>query len=273
MAAAAATSCDSKGRRPRPEVCYNEAITPGPREVGFDEAWIMPATGDRVPCVWVETDRVVGLDPQDPIRLDYRVQRGDEKSFVRGIPRIGGQTGGTAALWNDEEMSLVIARKTCEFIQKSAQRPFFVFMATHAIHVPRVPNPRFKGQSDCGVRGDAIVEFDWMVGQVLDQLETSGVAENTLVIITSDKLLIKEKVFFATAKATILPRSFPLLNNVSKVLREHPDVVNNVWAKGSVQNRIGSVEELVGATVYLASDAASFTTGEVITIDGGLTLR
>jgi NAD(P)-dependent dehydrogenase (short-subunit alcohol dehydrogenase family) len=58
-----------------------------------------------------------------------------------------------------------------------------------------------------------------------------------------------------------------------EVLREHPDVVNNVWAKGAVQNRIGSVEELVGATVYLASDAASFTTGEVITIDGGLTLR
>ena len=56
-------------------------------------------------------------------------------------------------------------------------------------------------------------------------------------------------------------------------LREHPDVVNNVWAKGAVQNRIGSVEELVGATVYLASDAASFTTGEIITIDGGLTLR
>ena len=58
-----------------------------------------------------------------------------------------------------------------------------------------------------------------------------------------------------------------------EVLREHPDVVNNQWAKGAVQNRIGSVEELVGATVYLASDAASFTTGEVITIDGGLTLR
>jgi len=58
-----------------------------------------------------------------------------------------------------------------------------------------------------------------------------------------------------------------------EVLREHPDVVNNQWAKGAVQNRIGSVEELVGATVYLASDAASFTTGEIVTIDGGLTLR
>ena len=58
-----------------------------------------------------------------------------------------------------------------------------------------------------------------------------------------------------------------------EVLREHPDVVNNQWAKGAVQNRIGSVKELIGATVYLASDAASFTTGEIVTIDGGLTLR
>ncbi|WP_373505754.1 SDR family NAD(P)-dependent oxidoreductase [Aestuariivirga sp.] len=58
-----------------------------------------------------------------------------------------------------------------------------------------------------------------------------------------------------------------------EVLKEHPDVVNNMWAKGAVQNRIGSVEELVGAAVWLASDAASFTTGEIVTIDGGLTLR
>ena len=58
-----------------------------------------------------------------------------------------------------------------------------------------------------------------------------------------------------------------------EVMREHPDVVNNEWAKAAVQNRIGSVDELVGATVYLASDASSFTTGEVIVIDGGLTLR
>lgn len=58
-----------------------------------------------------------------------------------------------------------------------------------------------------------------------------------------------------------------------EVMKEHPDVVNNEWAKAAVQNRIGSVDELVGATVYLASGASSFTTGEVIVIDGGLTLR
>ena len=165
---------------------YNEAIKPGPGDVGFDYAWILPATGDRVPCVWVENDRVVNLDPNDPIKLDYKVNRGDKDSFINGIPRIGGQTGGAAALWKDDEMSLVIAAKSCEFIEKSKAKPFFLFMATHNIHVPRAPHAQFRGKSDCGVRGDAIVEFDWMVGQVLDKLDKLGLAENTLVVLTSD---------------------------------------------------------------------------------------
>ena len=58
-----------------------------------------------------------------------------------------------------------------------------------------------------------------------------------------------------------------------EVLREHPQVVSEHWAKGAVMNRIGTVDELAGAVVYLASDASSFTTGEVHTVDGGLTLR
>lgn len=165
---------------------YNEAIKPGPREVGLDYAWILPATGDRVPCVWVENDRVVNLDPKDPIKLDYDVKRGDKESFVNGVPRIGGQTGGKAALWKDDEMSFVIAEKSCDFIQKNKDKPFFLFMATHNIHVPRVPNAKFKGKSDCGVRGDAIVEFDWMVGEVLAKLDKLGLTENTLVVLTSD---------------------------------------------------------------------------------------
>jgi arylsulfatase A-like enzyme len=165
---------------------YNDEIKPGPLEIGFDSAWLLPATGDRTPCVWVENHRVVNLDPADPIKLDYSIMRGDPKSFVKSIPRIGGQTGGTAALWDDENLSTVITEKSCAFIDKNKSKPFFLYMATHNIHVPRVPNPKFRGKSDCGVRGDAIVEFDWMVGQVLEKLETLGLTENTLVILSSD---------------------------------------------------------------------------------------
>src|SRR6478672_5607783 len=60
---------------------YNRDIKPGPLEIGFDNAWIMPATGDRVPCVWLENHRVVNLDPADPIKLDYSVKRGAPESF------------------------------------------------------------------------------------------------------------------------------------------------------------------------------------------------
>jgi len=165
---------------------YNGEIKPGPLEIGFDYAWIIPATGDRVPCVWVENHRVVNLDPADPIKLDYSVKRGEERSFVKGIPRIGGQTGGKAALWDDENISTVIAEKSCAFIEKHKGEPFFLEVSTHNIHVPRVPNPKFRGKSQCGVRGDCIVEFDWTVGQILETLDRLKLADNTLVILTSD---------------------------------------------------------------------------------------
>jgi len=165
---------------------YNGEIKPGPLELGFDYAWIMPATGDRVPCVWVENHRVVGLDPADPIQLDYQVQRGSPESFLAGIPRIGKQTGGRAALWKDEEMAKVIAAKSQAFIERNQSKPFFLEIATHNIHVPRAPNPQFRGASQCGVRGDTIVEFDWTVGQVLDTLDRLKLTDNTLVILSSD---------------------------------------------------------------------------------------
>jgi len=165
---------------------YNGEINPGPLEIGFDYAWIIPATADRTPCVWVENHRVVNLDPADPIKLDYRVKRGEPRSFINGIPRLGEQTGGKAALWDDENISTVIAAKSCEFIEQHKDRPFFLKVSTHNIHVPRAPNPKFLGKSECGVRGDTIMEFDWTVGQVLDTLDRLKLTDNTLVILTSD---------------------------------------------------------------------------------------
>lgn len=74
-------------------------------------------------------------------------------------------------------------------------------------------------------------------------------------------------------RVNALAPGYILTELTEEVLRDHPDVVNNHWAKGAVMNRIGAVDELVGAVVYLAGEAASLTTGEVVTVDGGLTLR
>ena len=98
------------GLGPQSPTDYNGEIKPGPLEIGFDYAWLLPATGDRTPCVWVENHRVVGLDPADPITLDYTVNRGDPDSYLMGVPRIGKQIGGKAALWKDDEIADTLAK-------------------------------------------------------------------------------------------------------------------------------------------------------------------
>jgi len=184
---------------------WNGDVKPGPLEVGFDESFIMAATGDRVPCVYVKNHRVVGLDPSDPIEVRYdrpfeglptgksnpellrlHPSHGHDMAIVDGVSRIGYMKGGKSALWRDEEMADTFTREAVEFIGRHKAGPFFLFFATHDVHVPRVPNPRFVGKSGMGPRGDAIVEFDWTVGEVLKALDANGLAENTLVVLTSD---------------------------------------------------------------------------------------
>lgn len=165
---------------------YNGEIRPGPLEIGFDTCFIIPATGDRTPCVYVKDHRVVGLDPADPITLDYGIERGAPGSFINGIPRIGQQHGGTSAIWQDEEIADTLTAKAVEFIRESMDRPFFLYFTPHDIHVPRVPHPRFAGTSGAGVRGDVIQQFDWTVGQVMEALDQMGLTENTILVVTSD---------------------------------------------------------------------------------------
>jgi arylsulfatase A-like enzyme len=158
-----------------------------------------------VPCVFVENRRVVGLDPKDPIRVSYEhpirneptgkahpellrlhPSHGHDQAIVNGVSRIGYMTGGKSALWVDENIADVITRKASEFVAQNKANPLFLYFATHDIHVPRVPHPRFGGKSSMGPRGDAIVELDWSVGQIMQALDRAGIAGNTLLIFSSD---------------------------------------------------------------------------------------
>ena len=155
-------------------------------EVGFEQCFIIPATGDRTPCVFVENHRVYNYDPKDPITVDYQDCIPGHANMVGGIGRIGAMTGGKAALWKDEEIADTLAARAVTFIEQNKARPFFLYLATHDIHVPRMPAARFRGTSQAGVRGDVIQEFDWCVGEVLSALDRLKLADNTLVFVSSD---------------------------------------------------------------------------------------
>lgn len=184
---------------------WNGEITHAPMDLGFDYNFIMPATGDRVPCVFIENRRIVNLDPADPIKVSFKEpltdlptgkdhpellkmhpSGGHDMTIINGISRIGYMSGGKSALWIDENIADVLTGKAVKFIENNKDKPFFLYFCTHDIHVPRVPNERFIGKSGMGPRGDAILEFDWTVGEILNTVDRLKLSRKTMIIITSD---------------------------------------------------------------------------------------
>ncbi|WP_281228976.1 sulfatase family protein [Flavobacterium aquiphilum] len=186
---------------------WNGEVKPGPNEVGFDYSFIFPATADRVPTVFMENHKVVALDPNDPIEVNYNVKvgkdpvgkehpellkmksspdQGHDNTIINGIGRIGYMSGGKKARWVDEEVSTTFLIKAQEFIEENHKKPFFLYFALTEPHVPRMPATIFRGKSGLGYRGDAILQLDWTVGQIMKQLETLGIDKNTMIIFTSD---------------------------------------------------------------------------------------
>ena len=195
---------------------WNNLITPSPREVGFDESFIMAATGDRVPCVFIQNGRVVNLDAADPILVNYEpsfrfpneqvaadmteeqlaaclkpwgrsADKQHDKTVINGISRIGHMSGGKSALWKDEEIADRLNEAAVHFIRKNAGCPIFLYFCANDIHVPRDPHPRWRGKSQLGIRGDVTVQMDNSLGVVRHALAEAGYKpEETLLIFTSD---------------------------------------------------------------------------------------
>ena len=186
---------------------WNEPLPLTPLDIGFDYSYIMAATNDRVPCVYLDGRDVVGLDPSDPIEVEYDKNKpfpglptgkdnpellkmmfhhGHDMSIVNGVSRIGYMRGGEAALWVDEDMADVFLDKAVSFVETNKDNPFFLYYAFHQPHVPRLPHPRFVGSTGLGPRGDAIAEMDWCVGEMLDALDRCGLKEDTIVVFSSD---------------------------------------------------------------------------------------
>ncbi|MEP4670893.1 MAG: arylsulfatase [Cyclobacteriaceae bacterium] len=186
-------------------VNWNKKISPGPNQVGFDYSFIMAATQDRVPTVFIRNGNVVGMESDDPIEVRYDQNyegqptgkenpellkmmwhHGHNGTIVNGIPRIGFMKGGEKAKWVDEDMSDSFLDEVKSYVQQKKDQPFFLYYALQQPHVPRTPHPRFKGKSGMGPRGDAIMEADWSVGELVQLLEQEKLLENTIIIFSSD---------------------------------------------------------------------------------------
>ena len=185
---------------------WNALLPAALGDIGFDYHYIMAATADRVPCVFIENGQVANYDPSAPIEVSYehnfegeptgkthpellynqRSSHGHDMSIVNGIGRIGFMKGGGHALWKDENIADSITAHAVKFIEQHRQKPFFMYFATNDVHVPRFPHARFRGKNAMGLRGDAIAQFDWSVGEIIKALEQNGLIDNTFIILSSD---------------------------------------------------------------------------------------
>ena len=185
---------------------WNSSIPQTPNDLGFDYSYIMAATNDRVPSVYIKNRKVDNLDPQDPLFVSYRQNFEGQPTAIsnpelmtkqtsnhnhsdavyNGVPRIGFMKGGKSALWQDETMYEVFLNQAKNVIEKKDKNPFFLLYALHEPHAPRMPNWKFAGKSGMGPRGDVILEADFCVGEIIKILEKKGLLKNTLIILSSD---------------------------------------------------------------------------------------
>ena len=184
---------------------WNGELNPGPREIGFDFNYLLPTTNDRVPQVYVVNHRVKNLDPKDPLwvgrkkpspdhptglthrdtlKMDW--SHGHNATIHNGISRIGFYTGGHAARFRDEDLADEWVKQSNKWIETNRDNPFFLFFSSHDLHVPRMPHERFQGTSSLGFRGDAIVQLDWCVGELVKTLDRLNLSKNTLIVFCSD---------------------------------------------------------------------------------------
>lgn len=168
----------------------NGEIAPGPCEVGFDSFFGVPAIAQK-PHFYIRDRHVVGLSPEDPIHVvadptpEWTVPFDQRpRSHNPNLETVGGQD----ALYDHDQVTVDLTEEAVRYIETHAGdiQPFFLYFAVRNVHAPLIPAPEFRGTSECGAYGDFVHELDWSVGQVLQALDRAGIADDTLVVVTSD---------------------------------------------------------------------------------------
>ena len=163
---------------------WNEELKPGPLELGFDYFYGIPCANSVAPYVYIENHRVLGLEKNDPIAVG-----GETHTVImegKGAGRIGGAKK-AHDLYVDNKIGTNLTQRSINWIEeRDREKPFFLLLSTTNIHHPFTPDEQFLGTSQAGLYGDFIHELDWMTGQIMEALEAQGIADNTILIFTSD---------------------------------------------------------------------------------------
>jgi arylsulfatase A len=178
------------GSGPDADLSYSEAkvdwsarLTSGPHTVGFDDSMIISASLDMPPYAWIEDGRVV----EEPSALLGEVNTCADHGRVmwRAGVRSPGFEPGNVLLEITRRSEAWISERG-KLVGTTAEKPFFAYIPLPSPHTPHVPRAPFVGRSGIGRYGDFVAEHDWAVGQILAALDRAGLADDTLVIITSD---------------------------------------------------------------------------------------
>ena len=169
-----------EGRAHRSDIDWNQPLPAGVRECGFDFYFGTPFSHNESPSVFVLNNKVLGADPDDPLSIIGPKEPG-------GAPygkSIGGKKAHEAR--PEHRIDLMVTHQAKKWIRENSDKPFFMNVAFVAPHVPLSPGREFQGKSDLGVYGDFVQQMDWCVGQIFQTLEECGVADNTIIMLTSD---------------------------------------------------------------------------------------
>jgi arylsulfatase A-like enzyme len=146
---------------------FSGEVKPGPLEVGFDSFFGVPFShnSSKRLQVFMRDRRIVNLQPG----LSYKSKEAMADT-VRSL----------------EDTAIELSKEAVAFVDRHKDEPFFLYYPTTNIHFPLTPNKRFEGRTRSGVYGEFVVEFDWAVGELLEALDRNGIADKTMVIVTSD---------------------------------------------------------------------------------------
>ena len=156
---------------------YSKPLRPGPVSLGFDYYYGIPSSLDFEPYLYFENDRVVEA-PSDSTPGSLECCFG---AFWRG--------GAMSPSFEHDQVLPVTAEKAVAFIERQAdtpEQPFFLYIPLSAPHTPWLPLPPYIGTTEVGEYGDFTAQVDGVVGEILDVVSRRGLADNTLVILTSD---------------------------------------------------------------------------------------